>query len=149
MSVVGFVIAGPPSAAHRIGNISLQLAEAKVAMLQPPEIKIIGAPASNGEPGDSDLPPRDDPESPNAPPKIPSTFEAGAGVGHSVVVIVRALVLESGTVGDVSVAGSSGFAELDALAVEQVKTHWHYLPATSDGKVVRAWISVEVLFRTG
>jgi TonB family protein len=62
-------------------------------------------------------------------------------------VIIRAHVMENGAVGDAQVVASSGFSELDTLALLQVRSHWRFLPATSNGSVVPDWVSVEVLFR--
>lgn len=44
-------------------------------------------------------------------------------------------VLSDGTVSDIKVAGSSGFARLDEAAVQCV-ADWHYRPAMKDGQIV-------------
>jgi len=93
------------------------------------------------------LPPRLDPQTANAAPVLPPGLQGRYAAASAYIVIVRALVLDTGRVGDAEIAASSGFSELDALALAQVREHWHFLPATLNGKAVSDWISVEVLFR--
>jgi TonB family protein len=102
---------------------------------------------SNGKMHDMHLPPRLDPQASNAAPELTADLRNRLGSGQAYIVIVRILVLESGMVGNAEIAASSGFARLDALALAQVRDHWRFLPATSNGKAARDWLSVEVLFR--
>lgn len=121
-------------------------------LVVPPVIEIVdeGTTAGSSTRGAdaSVLPPRPDPQFPNAPPSLPATLGAALAGGRSIIVVVRALVLESGSVGDASISSSSGLAEIDALALRQVKDRWHFLPASSKGKSIRDWILVEVLFKS-
>jgi len=101
----------------------------------------------NGNADDLHLPARLDPQAPNSVPEFPPALRQRLSAGQAYIVIVRVLVLESGSVGDAEIAASSGLSELDALALAQVRDRWRFLPATVNGKVARDWLSVEVLFR--
>ena len=61
--------------------------------------------------------------------------------------VARALVLPNGSVGEVALGSSCGLPKLDALAFEQVKMRWRFLPALSHGLPVADWITVEVMFK--
>jgi TonB family protein len=102
---------------------------------------------ANGKRYDLRLPPRLDPQTPNVPPELPARLQGRYVAGNAYIVIVRALVLDTGRVGDAEIAASSGFSELDALALAQVREHWHFLPATLNGKAESDWVSVEVMIR--
>jgi TonB family protein len=103
------------------------------------------AQSSNGKRYDLHLPPRLDPQTPNVAPALPAGARFVAG--NAYIVIVRALVLDNGRVGEAEIGASSGFPELDALAIAQVREHWRFLPGTLNGKAVSDWLSVEVLFK--
>lgn len=132
---------------------SLALDTPAVPFITPPVIEIASH-AENSKSGSESpitgavLPPRPDPQLSNPEPEIRAQFRASVGGGHSVIVIVRALVLESGAIGAVVLESSCGVSALDQSALEQVKQRWHFLPATSGGKTVRDWISVEVMFKS-
>lgn len=66
--------------------------------------------------------------------------------GHEGTVVLRVEVLETGSVGRVFVARSSGHAELDASALRTVK-RWRFSPARRGSEVVRSWVTVPVEFR--
>lgn len=55
-------------------------------------------------------------------------------------------VLETGKVGRIEVAASSGFDLLDEAALEAVKG-WRFIPGKSDGKRISQWVVVPVRFR--
>lgn len=60
-------------------------------------------------------------------------------------VILKVLVLPNGEVGDVAVLRSSGFAQLDAAALNGVGG-WYYVPAVRRHRPVPAWTKVRVRF---
>lgn len=60
-------------------------------------------------------------------------------------VILKVLVLPNGEVGDVAVLRSSGFAQLDAAALNGVGG-WYYVPAVRRHRPVPAWTAVRVHF---
>ncbi len=55
-------------------------------------------------------------------------------------------VMESGIVGRIKVATSSGFDVLDKAALEAVKG-WRFIPGTRDGNRTRQWVVVPIRFR--
>ncbi len=65
----------------------------------------------------------------NTPPDYPEASRRARETGR---VVIHALVDETGAVRDVSVSSSSGFPDLDAAAVDAVRS-WRFLPATADG----------------
>jgi TonB family protein len=133
------------SAAH-IGTRTdtlMRLNEPTAPKVSAPQFDI----ASSGEAGSAPvdgtlvsatLPPRPDPSAPNPLPVAPPGTAGGA-----IVVLAKVLVLEDGRIGDATLAGSCGWPKLDAAALDFVKAHWRFLPATADGRPVRDWISVE------
>ena len=54
-------------------------------------------------------------------------------------------VLETGEVGGIEVANSSGFDLLDEASVRAVKD-WHFVPGTKNGNRVRQWVMVPIRF---
>ena len=56
------------------------------------------------------------------------------------------LVLEQGTVGDVQILKSSGFARLDEASVAMVKSKWRFKPAMANGKPVRYTQTAKISF---
>lgn len=60
-------------------------------------------------------------------------------------VILKVLVLPNGEVGDVAVLRTSGFAQLDAAALNGVGG-WYYVPAVRRHRPVPAWTEVRVHF---
>jgi TonB family protein len=117
--------------------------------VSPPEVVIaqdISPDTENSEAAATQLlAPRPDPSRPNARPSYPASFVAPDD-GKTIIVIVKAFVLKDGTIRDCAVAGSSGLPVLDGAAVDFVKTHWRFLPASLDGKPVEDWTTVEVTF---
>lgn len=59
--------------------------------------------------------------------------------------ILRVEVLESGEVGQIELAASSGFEVLDGAALKSVK-EWCFVPGTRNGKKTRQWVLVPVRF---
>ncbi len=81
--------------------------------------------------GDLDQPPR--PAS-RMPPRYPPSLKQKRIEGR---VIVRAVVSESGLVGEVSVKESSGHPAMDRAAMNAIR-NWRYRPAIKGGRKVRA-----------
>lgn len=67
-------------------------------------------------------------------------------LGQQGDVLLRVLVLPTGQVGDVRIARSSGFTQLDAAALVGVGS-WFYIPAVRNHHPVGYWMLVEVRFR--
>jgi protein TonB len=65
------------------------------------------------------------------------------GIAH-----ITFTVLEDGSVIAPSITTSSGFADLDAAALEAVKT-WRYQPAMKDGKPIAVRIETYIRFSLG
>jgi TonB family protein len=91
------------------------------------------------------LAPRPDPDRPNMRPSYPAGVAISNG-NKTIIVIVKAFVLKDGTIRDCAIAGSSGVAALDKMAVDFVEKRWHFLPASLDGKPIDDWTTVEVTF---
>lgn len=130
-------------------NLPVILQKPGAPIIFPPTISIGYIQQENRAEGGSvfgKLPPRLDPDSANSAPDIPENLLAQLGARRSIIVILKVLVLESGKAEDVTVSSSSGFPELDDIAARQVRTNWRFLSATENGKAVRDWITVEVLF---
>ena len=62
------------------------------------------------------------------------------------VVRVRMEVLADGSLGEVSVAQSSGFPDLDQAAVENLKQECRFFPARRDGVAIRRWAVQTIKF---
>lgn len=84
---------------------------------------------------------------PRPDPSHPNDWPDSGGAGHAAEVVLRILVLTDGSIGDSSIAQSSGTADLDALALSFARAHWRYLPATLAGRAIQAWTTVIVRFR--
>ena len=67
------------------------------------------------------------------PPRYPASLLRRKVTGRSVV---RAMVDENGTVGEVSIKEGSGHSEMDQAAMNAIK-RWRYKPAIKDGRKVR------------
>src|SRR5215510_8619467 len=50
---------------------------------------------------------------------------------------LRYAIIEDGTIGDIQVLKSSGFARLDEAAIALVKSKWRYKPATRNGRPIQ------------
>lgn len=134
-------------------ELPVSLEKVSAPSLVPPAIRVESidparATAADASLQESRVPPLLDSRAPNNSPAIPIDLERRLMPGEAYVVIVRALVLENGLAGDAQVAASSGFREMDDLAAAEVRAHWRFIPATENGKLVRDWVSVEVLFKT-
>jgi len=102
-------------------------------------------PAPPPPPPAAEVAPRNDPRRPATipesayPPQSKRLNEEGDA-------IVTLLIREDGTVGEVKLEKSTGFARLDEATVEQVKK-WRFLPGTRDGKPASMWISRKVTWK--
>jgi protein TonB len=65
--------------------------------------------------------------------------------GYEGRTVLRVEVLESGKVGRIEIADSSGFEVLDKAALGSVKG-WTFLPGTRNGKKTTQWVMVPVRF---
>jgi protein TonB len=78
----------------------------------------------------------------NPPPLYPKIARRRGYEGRTVL---RVEVLESGRVGQLEIATSSGFDVLDNAALESVKG-WSFFPGTRNGNKIRQWVMVPVRF---
>jgi protein TonB len=62
-------------------------------------------------------------------------------------VSLAVLVQESGEIGEVRVAKSSGFPRIDEAAVKEVQRNWRLVPGTEDGKPVAMWHTFAITSR--
>jgi len=60
-------------------------------------------------------------------------------------VIVNIEILENGSVGQATLAQSSGFTSLDQSALESIK-NWQYSNAAGSAELVRQWVRVSIVF---
>ena len=60
-------------------------------------------------------------------------------------VVVNIEVLDSGSVGQATIAQSSGFSSLDQSALDAVK-NWQYANGSGSGELVRQWVRVSIVF---
>jgi len=67
-------------------------------------------------------------------------------LGAQGVVLLRVHVRKDGTVADVELARSSGFAMLDDAATRTVLERWRFVPARVDGVPVASWVEVPIRF---
>jgi TonB family protein len=66
--------------------------------------------------------------------------------GEQGIVIAKYLIAEDGSVGDFRLLSSSGFSRLDASAKDVVTKRWKFRPATVDGKPVKVWQDMSIVF---
>jgi protein TonB len=76
----------------------------------------------------------------------PAYPSASRRAGEEGTVRLKVLVDERGRPRDVQVAKGSGFARLDAAAIEAVKK-WRFIAATDGGNAIAAWTQVAITFR--
>ena len=69
-----------------------------------------------------------------------------ARLGHAGTVTLRLSVAADGSVVDATVENSSGSSALDQAAIEWVKSHWRYTPATHNGVAVATTTEAAVRF---
>jgi protein TonB len=67
--------------------------------------------------------------------------------GEEGTVRLKVQVLPSGSVGEIEVVTSPGFADLEQAAIECVRQEWKFTPATLDGKPVEDRLSIRFIFR--
>jgi len=78
----------------------------------------------------------------NPPPRYPPSARRR---GYQGVVLLRVRVLEDGTVGEVRVVRSSGYAVLDRAALEAVK-QWRFVPARRGDRPIPMEVRVPIRF---
>ena len=78
----------------------------------------------------------------NPPPNYPKVARIRGYEGST---RLKVEVLESGKVGRIEIASSSGFEVLDKAALESVK-NWTFTPGTRSGENIRQWVMVPVRF---
>jgi periplasmic protein TonB len=76
----------------------------------------------------------------------PTYPSASRRAGEEGTVRLRVLVDERGQPRDVQVAKASGFARLDAAAIDAVRK-WRFQPATDGNKPISAWTQVAITFK--
>ena len=67
-------------------------------------------------------------------------------LGAQGVVLLRVQVREDGSVANVELARSSGFAMLDESASRTIRESWRFIPARIDGIPVESWVEVPIKF---
>jgi protein TonB len=83
---------------------------------------------------------------PRAPPQQPEYPKAAKARKEEGTVTLDVYVLRDGTVGEVMVAHSSGFPDLDEAAVRAARG-WHLIPGTDNGKPFSMWVQLPVSFK--
>lgn len=78
----------------------------------------------------------------NNPPRYPATARLR---GYEGLVLVSAEILADGTVGNIKLKRSSGYAALDDSAVEAVRK-WLFHPGRQMGVAVSMWVDVPIRF---
>jgi protein TonB len=78
----------------------------------------------------------------NVPPVYP---EIARIRGYEGIVLVAAEILQDGSVGNMKIRKSSGYAILDHSAVEAVKP-WKFEPAKKSGKPFVVWVELPIKF---
>jgi len=77
------------------------------------------------------------------PPAYPREARSKGWTGR---VSVRVLISELGTVQNIEITASSGYASLDDAALKALR-QWRFHPGYRDGHAVAAWVIVPVLFK--
>lgn len=67
-------------------------------------------------------------------------------LGHEGVVLLKLTISPLGIITAVDIENSSGYADLDRMAAEWVRTHWRYRPATVAGHPVISTAEASVRF---
>jgi len=67
-------------------------------------------------------------------------------LGHQGVVRLKLTISPLGIITVADIEDSSGYAELDRIATEWVKTHWRYRPATVEGHPVTSTAEAAIRF---
>jgi len=116
-------------------------AEAPAAMPQASATPAPAAPATNSQPPLT-LPNLNAGYLHNPAPRYP---EEARERGEQGKVLVRALITVDGTVAELALRKSSGFAGLDQSALETVKK-WRFVPARRGAAAVSAWVVVPITF---
>jgi len=115
-------------------------------MLPPPPPPVIAAaptPAPKHAPRAPAAPPRAADYLTNPKPPYPALSKR---LGEEGMVRLKVLVNPDGSVAQLELAKSSGFARLDLSALDTVLSSWKFHPGTQDGKPVAAWVIVPIEF---
>ena len=92
--------------------------------------------------GDISLPSADARQLNNLKPVYPTTSRR---LGEEGRVLLWVHVMEDGSVREVKIKRSSGFARLDRSAIKSVK-YWQYIPANQKGKPIPFWFVQPIVF---
>jgi protein TonB len=76
---------------------------------------------------------------------LPHYPKAARRRGYEGQTLLRVEVLETGTVGKIEIAASSGFEVLDEAALRSVRV-WTFVPGTKNGEKIDQWVMVPVRF---
>jgi protein TonB len=76
---------------------------------------------------------------------LPHYPEIARRKGYEGRTLLRVEVLESGSVGRIEIADSSGFEVLDKAALRSVKG-WAFVPGTRNGETIDQWVIVPIRF---
>lgn len=148
-TTTAIIFSSMPGPQYAAEDIPISFAHPTTGWISPPVIEIVSSENfSSIKSGNlTDHPPRLDPQWTNASPFLPAGLRAEASGIPALIIVVRALVLETGTVAAAEISGSSGFPDIDAFALADVKAKWRFLPAASNGKPMRDWVTVQVLLK--
>ena len=104
----------------------------------PPVIAVAAAPKTTPP-----APPRAADYLTNPKPPYPALSKR---LGEEGMVRLKVLVNPDGSVAQLELAKSSGFARLDQSALDTVLSSWKFHPGTQDGKPIAAWVVVPIEF---
>lgn len=135
-----------------------QLQRPQLPSMPPPDIIIQRAPAPTAPITVTTAPPPATAPAPQAPPA--PTSLAGLASTHTTppypeiarrlseqgTVRLRLTIATDGSVTNAQIEQSSGSTDLDAAAVDWVKAHWRYKPATQNGQPVTSTTEAAVVF---
>ncbi len=77
----------------------------------------------------------------------PSDYPSGAIARHEVgLTVVAILITPGGSLSNVNMVRSSGYADLDSKSLEIAKSRWRFGPATMNGEPVKTVVFVAVIW---
>jgi protein TonB len=77
---------------------------------------------------------------------IPPYPEAARRLGQQGECLLKITVGADGSIASVTLVKSSGSTFLDQAALDWVKAHWRYHPATQDGRAIVSTVQAEIVF---